>query len=227
MASNTIPWQPNPAGYVSPSSISGELNDLELRTFLQQIIVGITGLSGQLVFPRWQAEEPNQPDFSETWAAIGGVRRTRDDFAAVIHLPGTPDDNFVNSSDLVNRNQILDVLVSFYGPEAEAASELFAMGIFLEQNRYQLQVNGFGLVAVEESLVVPALIKERWVNGIDIHFRLRRQQDYLYPVPNVAAVNGTVQDDLGDPAVKLKVDSEYGKNLGGYGVQPYDTGGNP
>jgi hypothetical protein len=186
---STAPFQPGP-GYVAPSSISGEINDQVLRRFLQSMVVGVTGMEPEFVRPRWQPNPPNEPDFEQDWAAIGVTRRERDTFAAVIHT--TVGDE---GTDTVIRNEILDVLCSFYGPNSEANSELFAMGLALEQNRYVFTVNGFGLVAVDDSLIVPALIKERWLWGVDVPFRVRREQEYSYPVNNLVKAVGTIYTD--------------------------------
>jgi hypothetical protein len=204
-----------------------ELNDLLLRRLLQQIVVGTTGLPGTMVRPRWQLEPPNQPDIEKDWAAIGSISRTRDVFPAVIH--STNPDNFYDSSSTVNRNQILEVLCSFYGPNCEQNTELFTMGIYLDQNQEQLTDNGFALIEVRDSLVVPALIKERWVMGIDTSFRLRRQQNYVYPVPNIAAARATLEtsESDGDFELIVVVNPGYGEGLGGYGIQPYNAGGVP
>ena len=182
-----IPIKAGP-GYVVPSGTNGELNDQNLARFLQTLVVGLTGMTPSLVRPRWQPNPPNEPDFEDDWAAIGTINRQRDVFASVKHSPGDGD----VGSDLVVRNQILDVLASFYGPNSEANSEKFAMGLGLEQNRDAMELNGFGFVSVEETLIVPALLKERWLMGMDIHFRLRRQQQYTYPVPNVASATGSL-----------------------------------
>lgn len=184
-----------------------ELNDKDLARFLQQIVVGVTSMTGSVVFPRWQLNPPNQPDATVDWAAIGCTRRTRDTFAAVIH--STDPNDFFDSTDTIYRNQILEILVSFYGPNAEQNSEVFAMGLSLEQNRYTMQLNGFALVEVSDSLIVPALIKEQWIMGIDVPFRLRRQQAYQYPVPNLKGAQGTIQE--GATTEKIAAIPGYGQ----------------
>jgi len=190
----TEPQIHRPFGYVAPANKNGEFNDTILRQFLNTLVVGLTGLSGKLVRPRWQPEPPNEPEFDVDWSAIGVVRRTRDVFAfqGSIHVP--PDNTPMQR---VIRNQILETIASFYGPGADANSELFAMGLSEAQNREGLFLNGFGLVEVQETLTVPALIKERWLYGVDVPFRMRRQQIYDYPNPDLASANGTLTLDDG------------------------------
>lgn len=180
-------------GYVTPSGTNNELNDKSLARFLQSVVVGITGMVPANIRPRWQPNPPNEPDFETDWAAIGIINRDRDVFAAVLHTT----DGLGNGTDTVIRNHILDVLSSFYGPNCEANSELFAMGLSLAQNREAMELNGFGLVSVEETLVVPALLKERWLMGMDCHFRLRRQQQYTYVTPNLGSATGSLITDAG------------------------------
>lgn len=190
------------------ATMSIELNDVSLAQFLQQLVVGLTAMPGTMVFPRWQPNPPNQPDATKDWAAIGCMKRTRDVFAAVVH--STDPNNFFDATDTVVRNQILEILCSFYGPDAEANSELFAMALSLAQNREALQLNGFGLVEVADSLIVPALIKEQWIMGIDVSFRLRRQQAYQYPVPNLKGAKGTIHGG-GAEEVEIAAIPGYGE----------------
>ena len=177
-----------------------ELNDTTLHRFLAQVVSGITGMPPTLVFPRWQPEPPNQPDFNADWAAVGQISRTREPFAAVLHT--TP--NTGAPYDTVIRNEILDVLASFYGPNAEANDELFSMGLSLAQNREVFFLNGFGLVEVGESLIVPALIKNRWMAGVDTHFRLRRQQQYQYGVSNLSEIDASLGTRAGNYRIVVK-----------------------
>jgi hypothetical protein len=179
-----------------PIDTNLEWNDLPLRHLLQQLVSGIAGLAGNLVYPRWQPEPVNQPDFGVDWASVGVVGRTRDVFATVIHTTYPPDplnpDVPVQVTDTVNRNEILSVLCSFYGPHSEQFCETLAMGLMLEQNRYVMQLNGLALVDVGETLTVPYLKKGRWLMGQDVSFRARRQQNYTYPSGNIETVQASV-----------------------------------
>lgn len=189
-------------GYLQPGSRNSELNDLALRVFLQSIVVGITGMPGNLVRPRWQAEPPNIPVFGTDWAAIGVTNRKRDTFSAVIHQGLT---NNGNGQDVVYRNQILEILASFYGPNAESNSELFAMGFEVAQNREVLHLAGFGLIGVDDAITTSELVNERWLPRIDVPFSLRRGQLYTYPVLNLIGATASATDDTASVSVAVTV----------------------
>ena len=209
-----------PFGYVAPQSTNKELNDVSLRRFFQQLIVGITAMDPTKIFPRWQPEPANQPGFDVNWAAVGSVRRERETFAAVLHY--TPPTSFKKSTDTVIRNQVLNVIASFYGPDNEANSELFTMGLDVAQNREAMFLNGFGFVDAGEPIVVPALIKMRWVPGIDVPFRVRRQQLYTYPIPNLEYAKATVIAAEPDGQI-VEDDASYvsGYNKAPFNIVPY------
>lgn len=177
-------------GYLAPSSIGGDVNDQALQTFIQAVVVGITGLPGNLVRPRWQQEPPNIPDVGINWAAIGPGQRERDPFAAVVQG--------ANNTTVI-RNRVVEILCSFYGPAAEATGELLAMGFEVPQNREALtyvsgQWTGFNLVSgVSGPVIAPALLKGRWYRKADYSFRVRQQQKYTYPVLTVESATGIVE----------------------------------
>ena len=187
-----MPNDSSTGGYLAPSSVGGDLNDAALAQFLQQIVVGIVGLSGPMVRPRWQAEPPNIPDFGTNWAAIGPGQRDRDPFSAVIHNPAG------QGSSTVIRNRTLEILCSLYGPLAETNTELLAQGLELSQNREVMQLAGFNLVGgASRPLIVPILIKQRWQYRVDTNFMLRQQQKYTYPILNLVGAQATLTAEEG------------------------------
>lgn len=209
--------QPGPGAFTPPYSTNGELNDLLLDRLMQQTVAQITGLDGDLVRPRWQENPPDPPERDVSWAAVGGLTRTRPAFAFVDHH--TSPINFDLSHDRVIRNQELEILASFYGPKAQANSEVFAIGIALEQNRYQLMQNGFNLILVRETVTAPALVKNKWLRGEDVRFSLRRQQIYKYKSPNLIGVPFCV--DAGEGGKQdFKVEPGYGQLP--YGIGPFN-----
>ena len=174
-------------GFLTPSSVNGDLNDNALIDFLQTVVVGITGLPGNLVFPRWQAEPPNYPDPSVNWAAIGpDDTRARESYSYR---------QKVNAETIiVIRNRLVPILCSFYGPAAGANSELLAMGFEVPQNRETIQLQGFNLVGgVGASVVAAALLKMQWYPKVDVPFVIRQQQKYTYSVLDLLSAQATME----------------------------------
>lgn len=187
-----MPNDSSTGGYIQ--STIGQAEDQSLQEFLQGIVVGLTGLPGKLVFPLWQPETPNLPQFGTNWAAVGRGTRTRDKFSTVRHHHG-PD--APNGIDFVHTTEILEVLCRFYGPAAEQNSEFLAIGFMEAQNREVLQQAGYGLVEVQDSVTVPDKLHERWTYRVDVNFRLRRAQVYSFPVLDLVAAQATIKDDSG------------------------------
>ena len=181
-----MPNNSSTGGFLQPSSTGGDLNDSALIDMLQALVVGITGLSGSMVRPRWQPETPNPPDIGTNWAAIGpSDSRARDSFS--YRQKPNP------TTTIVIRNRLIPILCSFYGPNAEANSELLAMGFEVPQNRETLQLAGFNLVGgVGPGVIAPALLKGQWYTRIDVSFAIRQQQKYTYSVLSLAGAVATM-----------------------------------
>lgn len=58
-------------GYLLPANQFPLPANLSFKQFLQQVFVGLSGLPGNLVFPRWQVAPPKQPDLYTNWMSIG------------------------------------------------------------------------------------------------------------------------------------------------------------
>lgn len=176
-------------GYLTPATSPAPLEGQALNRFLQQVWVGITGLDGMLIRPRWQAEPPAIPPFGTDWMAFGITRRKGDTFTSTIHDPTG------NGNDSVYRQEMLDILCTFYGPDADNYASLLREGLFVAQNREVLQLNNFGLVEVGEAVAVPEIIKDRWTYRVDMRVTLRRSILRTYPVLNILSAEGTVDTD--------------------------------
>jgi hypothetical protein len=162
-------------GYILPSPIGPEpIEDDELHDFMQGVVVGTTGLPGPLVRPRWQPEPPDIPDFGVSWAAIGEVNRDVDGYATLLHQCENDLDPPGNGYDIFHRNEVIELLCTFYGPKANKYAGLLRDGLQLGQNREVMLLNGFGLVNTGNPVEVPELIKERWLYRVDQPFIVRR-----------------------------------------------------
>lgn len=174
------------AGFLAP--ISSSDYDDALDDTLQATIVGITGIPGKLVRPRWQPTPPVQPGFDESWCAFGVSRRSVDAFAHEGHDPS-------NATSTLERDELLMVLHSFYGPAAHGLCERFRDGLDLAQNRDALSSAGIGLVDVEEAISVPSLMHERWVKRVDITVVYRRRTARSFSIETVQSADNTLDNE--------------------------------
>jgi hypothetical protein len=182
-----MPNDSSTGGFLTASSVNGDVNDNALIDFLQTVVVGITGLPGALVRPRWQPEPPNIPDPGTNWAAIGpDESRGRESYSYRQKVNA--------ETTIVVRNRLIPILCSFYGPAAEANSELLAMGFEIPQNRETMQLAGFNLVGgVGSTVITPALIKTQWYPKADVPFTIRQQQKYTYAVLDLVRAQATLE----------------------------------
>lgn len=166
------------AGYLAPIPPL-PLDDEPLEDVLQGPIVGITGIPGPLVRPRWQPEPPSQPDFMTNWCAFGIVRTSADVNSFKSFDPAN------EGAVVVERDIELDVLHSFYGPNCHSLCEIFRAGLELDQNRAVLRSYGVVLKEVKEAVNLPALLKEKWVKRIDVTVVYRARPSYIYQVRSI------------------------------------------
>ena len=169
------------AGYLAPADTPTPLEDDALQDFLRLVVVGITGMDNHLVFPRWQADPPNHPDKSVTWAAIGVGRRTS---------MGYPQTTHDDAGDTLTRYEQLDVMVSFYGPTAEAGAAFLRDGLYIAQNREALSLAGFGLRNVSDIDKAPELFKSQWLSRADLTITMIREIRRVYPVLSILSLHG-------------------------------------
>jgi hypothetical protein len=189
-------------GYLAPNSVNGSLDDKLFSEFLQPIVVGITGLAGATVRPRWQQNPPNLPDYNTNWCAVGTVRRNLPGFAAIQHTSAagqTP--GFDNSSRIVE----LDLLASFYGPDCEENADRLIMGFDISQNRETMLKAGYGFTGCEQPIITADLLNEQWTRRVDVGFSVRRGQTYTYPVLDLTGAVVTVTPDNSLPAEIITV----------------------
>jgi hypothetical protein len=173
-------------GYLTPSS-SAPTDDDALVDLLQTVIVGITGLSGMLVRPRWQPEPANLPDYGTNWASLGITERRSNAYPFVEHeSPGNGTDTLVN-------NETFKLETSFYGPLASTNATYLRDGLAIAQNREQLYLAGISLLVVPTDIIaLPSLLKERWLFRVDMPVWFVREIRRTYPVLNLLSAAGVV-----------------------------------
>lgn len=174
-------------GYLSPAVASPPIEDDALTAIFQQMIVGITGLPGNMVRPRWQPNPPKQPEPTVNWCALGIAVQTLDDGPSIVH------NGAGNGSDTYIRHEQIDVLASFYGPNGMQNAQLLSDGLAIPQNLEQLKAQDMNSVDTGQIRTAPDLINEQWVRRYDIELTFRRKITRSYNVLNILTAQGTVQ----------------------------------
>jgi hypothetical protein len=176
-------------GSLLPTSSPAPLEGQALLNFLQEWLVSLTGLPGQMVRPRWQPEPPNIPPEGTDWIAFGITGRPSDTFAAELHETGAPDYN------QIRRHEVLEIMASIYGPNADSYAQVLREGMALAQNREILSLNSMGLVGSGSVQTVPELVKDKWYYRVDMPFSIRRQIVRNFQVLSLASAEGTVNNE--------------------------------
>ena len=169
-------------------------DDLALDIVLQAWIVGLTGLAGSLVRPRWQPAPPPMPDQDVNWCAIGILNQTADDNNWTGH--NGAGDGGIGSSTM-QRHELLDGLATFYGPASSGYAGLVRDNSQMDQNNDMLDPHGIAFVGAGEIRIVPDLINQIWVRRADLPLVLRRQITRTYPVRTLLSAPSSTIDSPG------------------------------
>ena len=175
-------------------TLANSLDDDDLFDFFHDFIVGLTGLANEVVLPRWQPEAPNIPDTVPNWCGFGITSYKADVFAADVMK--------ANGSYELHRHETVELLASFYGPNAGAYARILRDGMQVEQNLDALRTNYIGLVESGEVLMVPSLFKEIWLRRADLQFTVKRQIVRGFPVVSITSFNGTVNNEKYTESIK-------------------------
>ena len=194
-------------GWLQPTNtIPAQAEDSALDNLLQAAVVGITGLPGELVRPRWQRTPPQQPPNPDTnWCAIGVTEETPDAHAAQIHH-GAGDASDTDAGALAGgwteSQRHIDILVvaTFYGAAARAYAGILSDGIEIAQNRDMLRASGLAYVSVGKPAITSDLISNQWRARVDLPIKFRRQVSRSYAIRNInKGVGEIVSDSTPDP----------------------------
>lgn len=198
-------------GYLSPAAPPP--TDIGIEDFIQAYLVGISGLPGTMVRPRFQRVVPKQPEPQVNWCAFGISRTASDAGPAFVHevnegLSLITGDALVgldqvpvsvletdDGRDTLLRHGDVDVLLSFYGPDAYAYAELTRDNASVPQNSEQLRAFRMGFVGTGDIIQAPDLVNQQWVHRYDMSMSLRRQTVRTYPVLNLDAAPVVMQNE--------------------------------
>ena len=182
---------------LTPDPVPAPLEGRALENFLHDWIAGITGLSGTLVRPSWQPEPPNLPSVDTDWVAFRVQNRSADTFIAEVHSPD------VGGYNEIRRHEVLNVFISFYGPNADSFAHLLREGMQVGQNREVLTVNNFGVVGSGDVVAAPELVKDKWYYRADMTVQLRRQIKRVYGVKSILSSEIQLNNELYTTTIKV------------------------
>lgn len=166
------------------------LDGEDLAQVLQRWIVGLTGLPGSLVRPRWQVQPPAQPEIMVNWAAIGVLSETAEAGFPIIYHDGAADSGL--GRDHLRRHKTLEVLASFYGPRGPRYAQQVMDGAYIAQNSEVLSAAQLALIEVGTARAVPEPFQLQWLMRVDLTIRLRRVVDREYLVRNIVDAEGAI-----------------------------------
>lgn len=170
------------AGYLR--SDTAPLYDKDLEDIFQRVVVGVTGLPGQLVRPRYQPDPPTMPGFDVDWASLGVA--VQDDMWDAFRVTN-PDGSYT-----VEGQETILVTVSFSGPNHSAFARAWRDGLRIGQNRDDLTAQKIAFHSFAETAVLPALLKEQWVKRSEVRGTFHRWAVRHYPVLTIQAADADI-----------------------------------
>lgn len=165
------------AGFLLPTSAAPQ-DDAALEDILQTLIVGVTGLPGNMVRPAWQPIVAVQPEPNVNWCAIQILAIAPDFNPFIAHDPEA-------LTDTLQRHESINVLLSFYGPAGQSNASLARDGLYIIQNHDTLKPYDMALDAPAMIRSVPEQINQQWVRRFDLEVTFRRQLTRVYSVLNL------------------------------------------
>lgn len=171
------------------------VEDDDLDSVLQAMVVGITGLDGTLVRPRWQPKVPKQPEPDVDWCSIGVVSTTPDASPYIQHLSGISITQ--PAGDISQRHEEMEVLVSFYGPHSKSNLGVLRDGLGIPQNLEAAKASGLYYVGIEPGRASPEIINQQWIRRWDSVITFRRMVARAYLVNNILSAEIDLIDDTG------------------------------
>lgn len=173
-------------GYLLPTSPL-PVNDVSLDAIMHDLIVGITGLPNNLVFPRWQPQPPTMPPMTTDWGSIGITGYEPDGFwAQMLHFDGY---------SVLRHHQKMNCLATFYGPNSTSNASLFRAGLLVPQNVEAIAVFGIKVHHIGNIMHAPELINTQYISRTDVEVILAREIDRTYSILNVNSATVIINED--------------------------------
>ena len=181
-----------------PQPLSGQA----LLDFFQEWLVALTGLGSDFVRPYLQSEPPVIPEAGTAWMAFQPATDQSDTFPYV----GATE----SGGSQLQRQERIKILCSFYDLGstglADGLARLLRDNLAVPQNLEVLLTQGMGMVGCDPEVVVPSLLKIRWLYRVDVPFYVRRQVTRVYEVPSIETADAELITDIGIGPIPIHVE---------------------
>jgi hypothetical protein len=172
-------------GYLLPTSAPPAEDDA-LDDIFTELISGLTGFDRDTrVRPRWQPTQSSLPSRDVNWCAVGVTEDEPDDNAVITHNP-TADSG--NGQDDLQRHEEIQVLATFYGPNAKGYAKQVRDGLSIPQNRETLQLSDLTFVKTGRIRAVPEQMNNVWQRRYDLPIFFRRRVARSYAIQTIQSV---------------------------------------
>lgn len=176
------------AGVLRPLATEGAIPP---EDSLRRWMADLVGLPLELVRKRWLAKPGTRPPVDADWCAVGVERIVTQGTPYQRDRKGSLDDP--ESSDVVQEShQTLHCLATFYGPHAAELSDIFRDAAQIGQNNDALRRAGMVVQGIDESVHLPDLAFEQWIDRYDVGFRIGRKISRRFGIRNIASI-GSVE----------------------------------
>lgn len=166
--------------YVLPTSTQALPNNLTLIQFIQSILVGVSGIAGEFVRPRWQPDPAKQPALTKDWIAFS-ITNLKKDFNA-----------YIDTTKFI-RHEDLEIMCAVYGPNCQSIAEQILDGLQIPQNREALTAAGLGITAATDAMHMPDIVNERWIDKYEISIFMKREVNRAYSIGEIASAEGVIE----------------------------------
>jgi hypothetical protein len=177
-------------GYLQ--SITTAVEDDALVDELTAAVSGIVGIPPSLVRPRWQKVPVQQPPVDVDWVAVGIQTRHPMDYPSIKHDPTL---NNGMGGDVLTRNQKVDCICIFYGPNAGANAGACTDGFYIPQNWEALNALGVRMHGAHDTNNTNELINAQWVPRVDAILRMQREIKRVYNIYQVVKAPQQINTD--------------------------------
>jgi hypothetical protein len=194
-------------GYIVDAPPSPATAD-DLQGALQTAFAALSGLSGDLVRPRWQPFPPTQPAVGVTWAALGVTMVEADEYPYFQHIGGV---TFPGASapgySIMQRHSTITVVATFYGPQADAVAAQVRDALYVNQNYEGLMPVGLKLRTIHDLQRVPEIMNQQYIDRTDLKMEFRAMSSRIYPIRDLAGADVTIDTDTRRDTIEIRPDS--------------------